>query len=129
MNKKHKSPEDEIWNDLYPRIILLIKKDRWELESVGAVFGFGGAIFSFIAAIILATVAWSLSPAGIYQNFKVASFICFALNLPLLALGAHCLDLLEKKLPYLREIKSEAQVCNSETNLPQKREKYAVRRT
>ena len=95
MNKYDKLTEDEVWNDLYPRIYLLIKKNQW--ESIGAVFGLGGGILSLVMGIVFEIVTWSLFMQSNNLYFKKVSFICFMMNLPLLTVGAHCLDLLEKK--------------------------------
>lgn len=124
---KNKSREDEIWNDLYPRMGLLIKKDCWEWESVVAASAFGVGVLSFVAGTILTIAAWFVSPGNLYQYFKVASIICFAINLPLFALGAHCLDLLEKKLPFLREVGARKRAWETEIELPKKPKNYAIR--
>ena len=70
MNKYGKLTEDEVWNDLYPRIYLLIKKDQWEWESVGAVFGLGGGSFSIVVGMILEIATWSLFTQSVDPYLK-----------------------------------------------------------
>ncbi len=97
MKNIHKSNEDEIWEGLYPQILFLIKKNKWTWQSVAALFGFGSAILSFIVGILLPIAAFWLIPDGSDSTLKGISSVFLILILPLLALGAHCLDLLEKK--------------------------------
>ncbi len=97
MKSSHKSKEDEIWEGLYPRVSFLIKTNKWTWQSVGAVFGLGGGILSIIVAILLPIIASWLTPNDLVSFLKGISFVFLILFLPLLILGAHCLDLLEKK--------------------------------
>ncbi|MDQ3129903.1 MAG: hypothetical protein M3Q99_03965 [Acidobacteriota bacterium] len=97
MKSSHKSKEDEIWEGLYPRVLFLIKTNKWAWQSVGAVFGLGGGILSIIAAIVLPIIASLLMPSDSIPFLKRISSVFLILCLPLLILGAHCLDLLEKK--------------------------------
>jgi hypothetical protein len=96
MKSSYKSKEDEVWEGLYPRIFLLIKTNKWTLQSVGASLGLGGGILSIIAATLLPFIASWLTPGNFLLLEKISN-VSIGLILPLLALGAHCLDLLEKK--------------------------------
>ena len=96
MKSSYKSKEDEIWEGLYPRVFFLIKTNKWTWQSVGAVFGLGGGILSIIVAIVLPIIATWLAPSDSIPFLKGVSSVLLILFLPLLALGAHCLDLLEK---------------------------------
>jgi hypothetical protein len=80
-----------------PKFIVLSTKTagNWNLWAPWA--GLGGGILSVILGIILAITAWCLSLENSYQYLKEASIICFALNLPLFMLGAHCLDSLDTR--------------------------------
>jgi len=97
MKSSLKSNEDEIWEELFPRIVFLIKKNKWAWQSVGAVFGLCGGILSIVLTIVLPFVISWLTPSDLVSILEKISFIFLALSLPLLALGANCLDLLEKK--------------------------------
>jgi hypothetical protein len=101
MNKIYTLPEDDLGGEFYRRIYLLVSTKRGGWQSAGAVFGLTGGMLS----IPLALVSWAavrfLSPVAISATLNVLSNLFFALSLPLLALGAYCLDLLEKKPPIL----------------------------
>ena len=96
MNRSEKSLEDEIWEGLYLRIPFLVKKNQWTRQSIGAVLGLGGGVVSFILTITLHSINWLLQ-GNLVPLLKEIDFVSLILVLPLLALGAHCLDLLEKE--------------------------------
>lgn len=100
MNKIYTLPEDELRGEIYKRIILLIKKNPGSWQSVAAAVGLFGGVLS----IVLGGVTWAafglFAPAGALGSFlDTAGTVLLVLPLPLLALGAACLDLLEKKPP------------------------------
>ena len=102
MNRIYALPEDELRGEIYRRILLLLKKNRGSWQSVAAAVGLFGGLLS----IVLGTLDWAVvglfAPAGIPGAFlDVAGTVLFVLPLPLMALGAYCLDLLEKKPPAL----------------------------
>ena len=102
MNKTDALPEDELRGEIYRRILLLIRKNRGSWQSVVAAAGLFGGLLS----IVLGALDWAavglFAPGGALGSFlDVAGTALFAAPLPLLALGAHCLDLLEKKPPAL----------------------------
>jgi hypothetical protein len=97
MKSSFKTKEDEIWEELFPRIVFLIKKNKWAWQSVGAVLGLCGGILSIVLTIVLPFVIFWLTPGDLVSILEKISFIFLALSLPLLAVGSHCLDLLEKK--------------------------------
>ncbi len=96
MNRSEKSQEDEIWEGLYLRIPFLIKNNQWTWQSIGALLGLGGGVVSFIFTITLHSINWLLQ-GNLVPLLKEIDFVSLILVLPLLALGAHCLDLLEKE--------------------------------
>jgi hypothetical protein len=102
MNRIFALQEDELRGGIYRRILLLMGKNRWAWQMVGAATGlFGGLLFIILGVLVWAVVGL-IAPAGALGSFlNVAGTILFLLPLPLLALGAHCLDLLEKKAPVL----------------------------
>ena len=90
--------EDDLRGGLYGRIYLLVSKNRRTWQSIGATFGITGGMLSLLLALLLwAMVRFLLAGAVLHALENVF----FMLPLPLLALGVHCLDLLEKKLPTL----------------------------
>lgn len=64
---------------------------------IGAVFGLGSGILSIIVAIVLPVITPWLAASDSVSFLKGISSVLLILFLPLLILGAHCLDLLEKK--------------------------------
>lgn len=102
MNKIYALPEDELRGDIYRRILLLMRKNWGSWRSVVA----AASLFGGLLSIVLGTLDWAVvglfAPAGRLGSFlDVAGTVLFVLPLPLLALGAYCLDLLEKKPPAL----------------------------
>jgi len=69
----------------------------WNWLSVGAVFGLCFGIFSPIIGSILTILAWVIGPR--WHGFLIHrdATALFALTIPLLILGAHCLDLLDRR--------------------------------
>ena len=96
MTENYKLKRNAVGEDVYPQILILIKKNKGTPESFGAVIGLGGGILSALVAIIFFIIPWSLMVRNIHA-IQGLSFICLLLFLPLLMLGAHCLDLLEKR--------------------------------
>lgn len=102
MNKIYVLPEDELRGEIYQRILLLMGKNRGSWQSVAAAV----SLFGGLVAIALGALDWAFvglfAPAGALGSFlDAAGTILLILPLPLLALGAFCLDLLEKKPPAL----------------------------
>jgi len=98
--------EDEIWESLFLRIPFLVKKNQWKWQSVGAIAGLGGGIAAFVLTMTLSVFGW-LTRDGLAPILKEAGFVSLVSVLPLLALGAHCLDLLEKESRDVRNAFSE----------------------
>ena len=102
MNKTYALPEDELRGEVYRRILLLMRKNwgSWQ-SAVAAVALFGGLLSIVLSALVWAAVGL-FAPAGALGSLlDTAGTVLFVLPLPLMALGAYCLDLLEKKYPAL----------------------------
>ena len=102
MDKIYVLPEDELRGEIYRRIVLLVGKNWGSWQSIATVI----SLFGGLLAIVLGALDWALvglfAPAGAFGSFlDTAGTILLILPLPLLALGAFCLDLLEKKAPIL----------------------------
>ena len=98
MNRIYVLPEDDLRGEMYRRILLLMGRNwkTWQ-AFVAAVSLFGGLL-----AIVLGVLDWAavglFSPSGALGAFlDTAGTVLLVVPLPLLALGAFCLDLLEKK--------------------------------
>ena len=102
MNNIYELHEDELRGGIFHRVLLLLGRNRVTWQTVGAVVGLFGGLLSLALAVLIWAVVGLISPAGAPGSFlEVAGTVLFVLPLPLLALGAHCLDLLEKKAPAL----------------------------
>ena len=98
MNKINVLPKNELPGGIYQRLLLLMAKNRGTWQMVGAVVGLFGGLLSIVLAVLIWAVVGLIAPAGALGAFlDVAGTVLIVLPLPLLALGAHCLDLLEKK--------------------------------
>ncbi|MDQ1592234.1 MAG: hypothetical protein QOG71_2861 [Pyrinomonadaceae bacterium] len=93
--------EDDLRGEVYRRVYLLMSKNRWTWQSLGATFGISGGMLSLLTALLLWATVRFLTAGGSVSALHTCEIVFFALPLPLLALGVHCLDLLEKKLPTL----------------------------
>lgn len=102
MNKIYALTQDELRGGIYRRILLLMGKNPGALQTVGAALGLFGGLLSIVLAVLAWAVIRFIAPGGGLGSFlNGAEIAFFVLPLPLLALGAHCLDLLEKKAPAL----------------------------
>ena len=125
MNKNYVLREDELRGGVYHRIHLLMGKNRRTWQTVGAAIGLIGGLLSIVLGVLLWAVVGLIAPAGAFGSFlDVAGTALLVLPLPLLALGAHCLDLLEKKLPVI-PLSTESQSESLRSTL---RPRQAVRR-
>lgn len=99
--KNNQNLNDELYEDFYPQISLLVKENKGAWQSNGVVIALGAATFSFAAAVACNLIALLASSDSEIHFFKQISLVLFALFLPLMMLGAHFLDLLEEKYFYL----------------------------
>ena len=101
MNRTYVLPKDELGEGFYRRIYLLIKKSRPDRTSVGAAWGLTGGLLSIALGALLWAVVSLLTPCGLRSFLNGLETLFFVLPLPLLAVGAYCLDLLEQRPPLL----------------------------
>lgn len=84
--------------NIYQQIYELIEKQPGTWQSVGALTGLFGAVLCPLLGVLLGTVTWFVVSPRAISVLHVVSVAAFALTVPLLASGAHCLDLIEKKI-------------------------------
>lgn len=102
MGKIYVLPEDELRGGIYQRILLLMWKNRGTRQTIGAAVGLFGGLLCLLLGLSVWAVVGFVAPAGkLGSLLDVAGTTLFVLPLPLLALGAHCLDLLEKRRAHL----------------------------
>jgi len=102
MKRIYVLPEDDLRGEMYRRILLLLGKNWRSWQSVVA----AASLFGGLLAIVLGALDWAavglFSPSGALGSLlDTAGTVLLVVPLPLLALGAFCLDLLEKKSPSL----------------------------
>jgi hypothetical protein len=98
MNKIYALREDELRGGIYRRIRLLIGKNRGAWQAVAGAAGLFGGLLCIVLGVLDWAVVGLIAPSGAVGSFlDAAGTVLFVVALPLLALGAHCLDLLERK--------------------------------
>ena len=75
----------------------LIKKNPWAWQSVCAVLGLAGGIIAPILGAMFDVMTWLVHSPAVISSLHVLSIVSCALTIPLLILGAFCLDRLEAK--------------------------------
>jgi hypothetical protein len=74
-----------------------IQVDGWSWVNGGAVCGLCLGIISPIIGSILTAIAWFTGPEWHGLHLHRTGTLLFVLTIPLLAFGAHCLDLSERQ--------------------------------
>ncbi|HSS19655.1 MAG TPA: hypothetical protein VLL54_06245 [Pyrinomonadaceae bacterium] len=83
---------------LTPRVLLQEMNFRgWNFCSTGAAFGLALGILCPLVASVFTMMSWFTGPT--WHGFSIQRYgtALFVLTIPLLLLGAHCLDLMEKE--------------------------------
>ncbi|HKR02943.1 MAG TPA: hypothetical protein VJT09_19855 [Pyrinomonadaceae bacterium] len=101
MNTTYESLEDETETDLYQDMEALMRKKPWAWQSVFAALGLAGGLAAPILGATSDVFTWFVHSETLNSHLHVLSIVLCALTLPLLILGALCLDLLERKLTNL----------------------------
>jgi hypothetical protein len=78
-------------------IIFKLAGDYSTWKSRGVVFGLIGGLMAPILGSMLTVISWFSNPAWHGLSLHAAATSLFVVALPLLILGAHCLDLLDKE--------------------------------
>jgi hypothetical protein len=68
--------------------------NQWTLYSVGAICGLSGGFITCLLGSLLTALAWLSS--GSQGHEATAGTALLAMTIPLLVLGAHCLDLVDR---------------------------------
>jgi hypothetical protein len=89
---------DKMWKDFFlHQIYILIKENKWKWQSLLALIALAGGVLSPVIGTVLNLMVWFIPVSHLRTLLYETSMVFFAVTLPLLALGSHCLDLLEKK--------------------------------
>lgn len=70
--------------------------ESWTWKNYAALFGLGGGLLAPIFGSILTMISWFADPEWHGLSMHRAATTLFVLSMPLLLLGAHCLDLLDR---------------------------------
>ncbi|HVG32633.1 MAG TPA: hypothetical protein VM911_06115 [Pyrinomonadaceae bacterium] len=85
----------------------LIKKNPRAWQSVCAVLGLVGGVIAPILGATSDVLTWFVPSQTVNAYLHVSSIVLCALTLPLLVLGAYCLDLLEAKAAWPTDVLEE----------------------
>jgi ABC-type transport system involved in cytochrome c biogenesis permease component len=96
MNKNYRTQGDQE-GDIYDQIHHLIENQPRKWQSVAAATGLMGGLLCPVLGTLLTAIGWLLVRQRAISVLHILSIVCFALTIPLLACGAHCLDLIERK--------------------------------
>jgi hypothetical protein len=66
-------------------------------KSRGVVFGIAGGLIAPIIGSLLTVISWFADPAWHGVHLRTMGTTLFVFAIPLLILGAHCLDILDKQ--------------------------------
>lgn len=84
--------------ELTPRsIIRELRCHGWTLKTGSAAAGFCGGVLAGVLGSLLTAIAWFTGAVWHGHSLQRAGTILLFLTIPLLVLGAHCLDLLEQE--------------------------------
>jgi hypothetical protein len=73
------------------------KKIGWTWQATGAVLGLSGGLIAIVFGAVFTILGWFAESVTARSFLKKYGTIVFLLAIPLLILGAHCLDLLDRK--------------------------------
>ena len=133
MNATFESLEDQTETDLYQEIETLIKKNPWAWQSVCAVVGLAGGVIAPLFGAMADVITWFGSSETVNSYLHVLSIVFCALTLPLIILGALCLDLLQRKTtnlyPPAEPLRDEAATVTSIRPVTQQSINHSLNRT
>lgn len=89
--------QDDLDCDIYERMHRLIEISPWAWQSIGAVSGLVGGVLMPVLGTLLILVTWLIHSERVVSSLDGLGIASFALTIPLMTFGAHCLDLLERK--------------------------------
>ncbi|HKQ52403.1 MAG TPA: hypothetical protein VJT74_08550 [Pyrinomonadaceae bacterium] len=92
--------DGETETDLYGDVEALVRKNPRAWQSVCAVLGLAGGVIAPVCGAAADVVTWFVHSQSVNSRLQVASIVLCALTLPLLMLGALCLDSLESARPF-----------------------------
>jgi hypothetical protein len=84
-------------NSFYLKPFPQRKRRGWSWQAIGALFGFVSGLIAIFFGTLFTIVNWFAKSGATSLFLRKFGTIFFVLAIPLFILGAHCLDLLERK--------------------------------
>ena len=78
-----------------PRSVMELISGTWNWKNGAAAFGLAAGFIAPILGSIVTVISWFRDPVWHHVYLHQAGTTLFVLTLPLLIIGAHCLDLLD----------------------------------
>lgn len=97
MDRTYEWLNEQPETDFYGEMESLIMKNPWAWQSVCAVLGLAGGVVAPFLGAASDMMTWFAKSAIVNSYLHVLSIVFCALTIPLIALGACCLDMLEAK--------------------------------
>lgn len=82
---------------LYLKPFSQAKRRGWTWQGLGALFGFVSGLITIFFGALFTVVNWFAESGTMGISLRKFGTAFFLLAIPLFILGAHCLDLLERK--------------------------------
>ena len=133
MKKDYPPSKERKGKKLYLRPYSQATRTGWSWQATGAISGLAGGILFPVLGILLTIIKWliPLQRASSYLN-RLSLVLC-VLTIPLLSLGAHCLDLLEAKTenlsPSIEQQSAEAATAEAASGVVHRNGKRRFRKT
>jgi len=86
---------EEIWSPLR----LAIRRRIAKAQSLGALAGLAGGVFSGVLGAAFTAVSWFVAIEGTRRWLSTIGTVLLFLTIPLLIFGGYCLDWMEKDKP------------------------------
>lgn len=98
---------DELKTDMAERPRVRIENQAtqrgWDWCRLGAIIGLSGGIITTVMGSVLTVITW-FTATGVGNSYvRTMGTILLIMTIPLLILGAHCLDLAEKQAEKARK--------------------------
>jgi hypothetical protein len=133
MSTTYESLEGEAETDLYQEIETLIKKSPWAWQSVCAVVGLVGSVIAPILGATTDVITWFAHSQSLNSHLHVLSIVFCALTLPLIILGAFCLDSLQRKTtklsPPAESLRDKSATATSISHIANQNTNHSLNRT
>lgn len=108
MDRVNESPGE--WEETESRLksfYFWTRRDGWTWQAAGVVLGLGGGALMWAVGSLLSALAWVRGDESSGLSIHGVGSILLLSMIPLLIIGAHCLDLLDKRMQRSRQAATE----------------------